>query len=312
MGQSPSRRYRGRFAPSPTGPLHFGSLTTAVGSYLSARHARGEWHVRIDDLDRPRIVPGAADAILRTLEAFGFQWDGPVCYQSQRTEAYAAALSELRRRGAVYECSCSRRELQALARHHGTGDEADEIRYPGLCRTGPLAPERNLAVRFRVPSGPVAFDDQLQGHVVTDVEAESGDFVVRRRDGLFAYQLACVVDDHDQGFTHIVRGADLLGSTARQILLQRTLAYPQPTYAHLPVMVDAAGRKLSKSSAAPAVDPSRASAVLWQAFQYLQLAPPAPLRTAPTRDLWSWALEHWGTAALRGQRTVVVQSETHY
>lgn len=299
-------RYRGRFAPSPTGPLHLGSITTAVGSYLAARHAGGEWHVRIDDLDRPRCVPGAADDILRTLETLGFEWDGPVWYQSLRDEAYTAALRQLQAQGDVFECSCSRRELQQLPDNPNTGMETDELRYPGLCRNGPLAPERGTAIRFRVPHGLVAFEDGLQGHIVHDVQRESGDFVVRRRDGLFAYQLACAVDDHDQGFTHIVRGADLLASTARQMLLQRALRYPTPIYAHLPVMLDPEGRKLAKSSGAPAVDAATASAVLWRALACLQQAPPDDLRRAGLQDIWRWAHAHWTEEPLRGRRHVVV------
>lgn len=299
------RVYRGRFAPSPTGPLHFGSLTTAVGSYLSARAAGGEWHVRIDDLDRVRTVPGAADDILRTLEAFGLAWDGAVLQQSRRDPAYASALDQLERQGQVYACSCSRRDLQAVAPQ--TADptqDPEELRYPGLCRSGPLAPERGTATRFRVPDGIVRFEDLLQGWVESDVQRESGDFIVRRRDGLFAYQLACAVDDHEQGFTHVVRGADLLGSTARQLLLLDALGFPRPRYAHLPLIVDTHGRKLSKSSSAAPVDPQRASAGLWQALQSLQQTPPDELRNASLPELWSWAQAHWSSTPLLRRRTV--------
>ena len=302
-------RYRGRFAPSPTGPLHFGSITTAVGSYLEARRADGEWHIRIDDLDRARTVPGAADDILRTLEALGFEWTGPVRYQSQRDESYAAALAQLQADGLVFPCSCSRRELQQLTQSQpDTGVDVEELRYPGFCRNGPLAPERGTAVRFRVPDGAVEFDDGLQGHSTNDVQQESGDFVVRRRDGLFAYQLACVVDDHEHGFTHIVRGADLLASTARQLLLQRALRYTPMLYAHLPLMMDAGGRKLSKSSAAPAAHAASGPAVLWQALTQLQQAPPAHLPGADIKDVWAWAHAHWSLEPLRGKRCVVVST----
>lgn len=302
--------YRGRFAPSPTGPLHFGSLTTAVGSYLAARAGGGEWHVRIDDLDRPRVVPGAADHILRTLEALGFQWDGPVRYQSRCDSAYADALSQLQSQGQVFECSCSRRELQRLA-HSDPDANADleELRYPGLCRRGPLDPKRGTATRFRVPDGLVVFEDALQGRICHDVGHESGDFVVRRRDGLFSYQLACVVDDQAEGFTHVVRGADLMASTARQLLLQRALRYPSPWYAHLPIMTDGTGHKLSKSSAAQPVHAADAPALLWQALAHLQQAPPVNLQAADIKTIWAWAYANWKPEPLKGRLTVEVSPE---
>lgn len=301
--------HRGRFAPSPTGLLHFGSLTTAVGSYLAARSVGGEWHVRIDDLDRARTVPGAAEAILRTLEAFAFEWDGSVWYQSQRTQAYEAALESLRKNELVYECSCSRRELQQFAQPSPTSEaDLEDRRYPGLCRQGPLAPERGTAIRFRVRDGDVCFADEIQGPIAIGVQHESGDFIVRRRDGLFAYQLACTVDDAAQGFSHIVRGADLLGSTARQILLQNALGYPRPVYAHLPVIADSAGKKLSKSSAAPAVEAALAARLLWEALRHLQQEPPHELERASLTELWSWARAHWTIQPLQMRRTVQLRT----
>ena len=303
-------RHRGRFAPSPTGPLHFGSLTTAVGSYLAARTAGGEWHLRIDDLDRARAVPGAADAILRTLEAFGFDWDGPVWYQSQRTNAYEAAVERLRRDGFVYECSCSRRELQQLPQALANPEQdVEAVRYPGFCRSAPLAPERGTATRFRVRDEEVCFDDGIQGRIAINVQRESGDFVVRRRDGHFAYQLACAADDAAQGFSHVVRGADLLGSTARQILLQDAFGYPRLHYEHLPVIVDVSGRKLSKSSTAPAVDTAAPGHTLWQALQHLQQNPPYLLEGATVDELWRWARAHWTREPLKRRRTVQLRTE---
>ena len=216
--------YRGRFAPSPTGPLHFGSLVAAVGSYLDARAHRGEWLVRIEDLDPPRTRPGAADCILAQLEAYGFEWDGPVLHQSSRFEAYGEAIARLAREGALRECSCSRSALAALpqnaARPAGTGEE---LFHPADCL--PVNPTSALghALRLRVPAGPVRFDDRSLGPQCVDVSASVGDFVLQRRDGLFAYQLAVVVDDATQGITDVVRGYDLLSSTARQVLLQRAL-----------------------------------------------------------------------------------------
>ena len=291
--------YRGRFAPSPTGPLHFGSLVAAVGSYLEARVHRGSWSLRIENVDRTREVPGAADNILRTLAALGFEWDGPVVYQSDRTPAYDAALDRLAGAGLVYPCSCSRTEIEAALQ--GAPTTGDELRYPGTCRSGPRHPGRPLATRFRVPAGLVRFVDDLQGECSQDVAAEVGDFVVRRRDGYVAYQLAVVVDDAALGVTHVVRGADLLDNTPRQIQLQRALGLPVPRYAHLPLAVDAAGAKLSKSAQSLPVDPTQGGPVLWQALAFLQQAPPASLASAGIADVWAWARGQWDLSRLRGQ-----------
>jgi glutamyl-Q tRNA(Asp) synthetase len=256
--------YVGRFAPSPTGPLHFGSLAAALASYLEARAAKGKWHVRLDDLDRPRAQPGAADEILRALERLGFEWDGPVLVQSERLERYRAALDELTRRGFAYPCSCTRKELEdsALA--------IDGARiYPGTCRPG-LAPGKVArASRLRTHDAPIGFADAIQGRVEQRVEREVGDFVLLRADGVIAYQLAVVVDDMDQGVTDVVRGADLLDSTARQIHLQRLLGAPTPRYAHVPVALNAAGEKLSKQTGARPLDLSDPKAELARARRFL-------------------------------------------
>jgi glutamyl-Q tRNA(Asp) synthetase len=248
--------YRGRFAPSPTGPLHFGSLVAALGSWLMARHAGGEWWVRIEDLDPPREVPGAAEAQLRTLAAFGLVSDGPVVRQRDRHARYRAALDRLLADGTAFACHCSRSDLAAVAGIHRR------------CRPGAQRPE--AAVRLRVADGSrVGFDDAIHGRVEQDVDTAVGDVVLLRADGFWAYQLAVVVDDADQGITHVVRGADLLDSTPRQILLQRALGLPTPTYAHLPLIVDAEGRKLSKSMAALPVDdadPLPALRAAWRAL----------------------------------------------
>lgn len=293
--------YRGRFAPSPTGPLHFGSLTAALGSYLESRTRHGSWSLRIENVDRTREVPGSADLIVRTLAAFGFEWEGPIVYQSDRTERYAAAVEQLRRDGAVYECSCSRSEIEAAIQGPTSGTE--ELRYPGTCRAGPLHPERPIATRFVTPPGRVAFVDGLQGEISQDVRADIGDFVIRRRDGYFAYQLAVVIDDADLGTTQVIRGADLLDNTPRQMLLQRALGLPVPTYAHLPLAVDAAGAKLSKSAQSVPVDPARAGTVLWQALAFLQQAPPEGLAAASLPEIWAWALANWNMSRLRGLRS---------
>lgn len=301
--------YRGRFAPSPTGDLHFGSLIAAVGSYLAARHAGGQWFVRIEDLDPPREVPGSADRILRTLEAFGFEWDGEVVYQSKRHEAYRAAAQQLLPLGLAYECSCSRAEIAAAATFPVKGEE---IPYPGWCRRGPLAPARQRALRLLVRDGTVDFTDALQGVVSSNVAAESGDFVIRRRDGLFAYQLAVTVDDAAQDITEVVRGADLLSSTCRQILLQRALSLSTPAYLHLPLAVDMSGVKLSKSLGAAALDARHPGRSLWQALKFLRQSPPPELRpdmeaTGKPTQLWSWAIRQWNPRALGGVQSACVQ-----
>jgi glutamyl-Q tRNA(Asp) synthetase len=293
--------YRGRFAPSPTGPLHFGSLIAAVGSYLAARHAGGQWLVRIEDLDPPREAPGSADQILRTLEDLGFEWDETVIRQSHRLGAYEAAAKQLQLAGLAYECTCSRAEIAAAST--AASAVAEEPRYPGWCRERPLAPERARALRFRVPNGAVTFTDELQGTLASDVAAESGDFVIRRRDGWFAYQLAVAIDDAAQGVTHVVRGADLLTSTARQILLQRALGLRTPTYAHLPLAVDKSGAKLSKSAGSAALDGQKPTWLLWLALDFLQQKPPSGLRLSEPQELWSWAIQHWTQAALCGMRS---------
>ncbi|MDR6841112.1 tRNA glutamyl-Q(34) synthetase GluQRS [Pseudoxanthomonas sacheonensis] len=233
--------YRGRFAPSPTGPLHFGSLVAALGSWLLARHANGQWLVRMEDLDPPREVAGAAAQQLAALDAFGLRSDGAVEWQSRRSDVYQIALDRLLAEGKAFACHCSRSQLAASnGVHHRCAGKAQ--------RTNP-------AIRLRVPPGTtVSFEDSLQGGIAQDVGREVGDFVLKRADGLWAYQLAVVVDDAAQGMTDIVRGADLLDSTPRQILLQQALGLPTPRYLHLPLILDAGGQKLSKSSEAPAVD----------------------------------------------------------
>jgi glutamyl-Q tRNA(Asp) synthetase len=283
--------YHGRFAPSPTGPLHFGSLVAALASCLDARAARGAWLLRIEDIDAPRNVPGAATAILHTLEALGFEWDGPVAWQSRRIETYRAALDALRSQGRIYGCACTRREIadSALARD-------GSHRYPGTCRAGLPAGRAARAYRLRPDPGPVCFSDRLQGTICQDVEAEVGDFIVQRADGLIAYQLAVVVDDAASGITDVVRGADLLDSTPRQICLQRLLGLPTPRYLHLPVALNAAGEKLSKQTLARAIDGAEPAGVLRAALAFLGHAPPP--EAAGVTELWRWAAASWDPARL--------------
>lgn len=299
MPPAAASRYRGRFAPSPTGPLHFGSLVAAAGSFLEARARGGEWLVRMEDLDPPRVVPGAADDILRTLEALGFAWDGAVEWQSRRGDAYHAALERLRETGLVYPCACSRKEVADSA---VTGIEG--FVYPGTCRGG-LPPWREpRALRLNTAGQAVEFEDALQGTVRQQLDTEIGDFVVYRADRVYAYQLAVVVDDAWQEITHVVRGADLLASTPRQIWLQRLLGYPTPEYLHLPVAVNAAGEKLGKQTGAAAVPAADPLPSLLAALDFLGHRPPPQLARGRVRDLWAWATENWDSRRLPRKRTI--------
>ncbi len=284
--------HAGRFAPSPTGPLHFGSLVAALASWLDARAAGGAWLVRIEDIDRPREAPGAADEILRQLAAFGLDWDGEVMRQSARTAAYREALAQLESLHGTYWCGCTRREMEDSA----LAPDGARI-YPGTCRGG-LAPGREpRAVRVRTDAAPIRFEDRVQGECVQCVEREVGDFVLLRADGLFAYQLAVVVDDAAQGITDVVRGADLLDSTARQVHLQRLLGVPTPRYLHVPVAVDAAGEKLSKTTGAmPA-----GIADIPRALAFLGHAPPVE---AGVRGALEWARMHWNPARIPRRRAL--------
>jgi glutamyl-Q tRNA(Asp) synthetase len=283
--------YVGRFAPSPTGPLHFGSLTTALASFLDARRHGGRWLLRIEDLDPPREQPGSVDQILSTLDGLGLHWDGDVLFQSQRQEAYLAALETLQRAGQLYTCTCSRREI--IMRFQALG-LTGPMRYPGTCRQrGPL-PGRTTALRLAVgESERVRFHDRLQGQRCHAMADEFGDFVLRRRDGLYAYQLAVVVDDAYQQVTHIVRGTDLLDETPKQILLQRDLGYRTPCYAHVPIATLASGQKLSKQSGARAIDASDAAATLLALLEFLRQQPPQHLAQNAPGEILHWAVANW-------------------
>ena len=299
-----SPAYVGRFAPSPTGPLHFGSLVAAAGSYLQARAAGGRWLLRIEDVDTGRNVPGAEADILRVLEAFGFEWDGPVLRQTDRLDAYAEALAALLRSGDVFGCVCSRTEIDRAARDAGLPRAVDGgAIYPGTCRSGLPPGSVARAWRLRVPppgQDRVAFDDGRLGTVVQHLAGEVGDFVLKRADGPFAYQLAVVVDDAYQGVTDVVRGADLVDSTPRQIFLQRCLGVPTPHYLHLPVVVDAYGQKLSKQTRAAPLDPGRASSELRAALSFLGIQLPDALAGESPRRVWSDALAIVAGDALSG------------
>ena len=288
---SAPQRYRGRFAPSPTGPLHFGSLVAALASYCDARAAGGEWLVRIEDVDALRAHPYAEKAILATLERYGFAWDADVVRQSQRTALYEAALARLRADGHAYECACTRREMET-----GQLAASGERVYPGTCRDGiprVRAGRAQRAARVRVGATRVAFRDRLQGLQTQALAHDVGDFVVRRSDGLYAYQLAVVVDDALQEITHVVRGADLLASTPRQIHLQRLIGFAELSYLHAPVVINAAGQKLSKQTRAAAL-PDDPLPVLLAAWRFLdQPLPEGAWMPASVAQFWSWAIAAW-------------------
>lgn len=288
--------YIGRFAPSPTGPLHLGSLVAAVASWLDARAVNGQWRVRMEDLDRPRCVAGAAETILRQLAEYGLDWDGEVLVQSQRDAAYAAALDTLKARKAVFPCACSRSQLARTQFNQAPHNAEGEIIYPGTCRDGLPPGATGRAWRIRAPDVSTYFTDRIQGELQQNLAHAVGDFVVRRADGLFAYQLAVVVDDAFQGITHVVRGADLLWNTPRQILLQTLLGLPTPDYAHVPLITNAAGQKLSKQTRAPALPEHRRGAVMTQALAALGHTPPADLSGAAPAELLAWARAHWSIA----------------
>ncbi|HEX8010581.1 MAG TPA: tRNA glutamyl-Q(34) synthetase GluQRS [Casimicrobiaceae bacterium] len=283
--------YRGRFAPSPTGPLHFGSLIAALASYCDARAAGGEWLLRIEDVDEPRSSARAATAILATLDAYGFEWDGEVVRQSVRSERYQAALEALVARGEAFACTCTRKELDTAA----LGPGGERV-YPGTCRNGVAAGREARAWRVRVTDESIGFRDRLQGWRVQRLAREIGDFIVKRADGAFAYQLAVVVDDAAQGISHVVRGADLLASTPRQIWLQRRLGLATPSYLHHAVAILPSGEKLSKQTGAAPL-PSDPLRPLLKAWAFLgQRAPPAPLTSVA--EFWRWAQRTWTPADL--------------
>lgn len=284
--------YVGRFAPSPTGPLHFGSLLAAIASYLEARTHDGKWLMRVEDIDPPRAQAGAVDLILKALDTYGFEWDGAVSFQSDSRAAHHEALRILTQQELAYPCGCSRRDLEnAPVGSLGTI-------YPGTCRDGTQAAE--TALRVRTNNDPVIFEDLLQGHQQQCLERESGDFVILRKDGLVAYQLAVVVDDHLQGITHVVRGIDLMDSTARQIWLQQLLGYRTPSYAHILVATNKQHQKLSKSHGAVAVPIDSPIKTLHAALETLQQQPPGALRKSSTSEIWAWAQEHWDVSRIVG------------
>ena len=286
--RSINAHYRGRFAPSPTGPLHFGSLVAAVGSYADAKFHGGKWLVRIEDVDLQRRVPGAAKQILDTLEKLGMEWDEEIIYQSHRSGAYREALQILDRQGLLYPCTCSRKEIadSSITGLYG-------FIYPGTCLNNPVSLQSAHALRIQTHDDVIQFTDGLKGLYTQKLSSEVGDFVLRRADGIYAYQLAVVVDDAAQNITHVVRGADLIDSTPRQIFLQRLLCYPVPQYMHLPVVTNAAGEKLSKQTNAAPVNTAEALKELVDALHFLGQQPPLEILEGDIASFWCWVMQNW-------------------
>lgn len=287
-----SAAYIGRFAPTPSGFLHFGSLVAALASYLDARAAGGKWLMRMEDLDPPREVPGAQKAILDTLESYGFEWDGECIRQSDRHDAYAEVLNRWFSYGLAYACTCSRKQLED---YQGI--------YPGLCRNAGHEPE-NAAIRIRVPELTYRFQDRVQGEFAQHLGRDVGDFVIRRRDGFYAYQLAVVLDDAWQGVTDIVRGADLLDSTPRQLYLQELLGLPQPRYLHIPLITQPDGNKLGKSYRSAPLPADQATPLLLRALRALGQPTAAELHDATPAEVLKWAILRWNVELIPPLRTV--------
>ena len=282
----------GRFAPSPTGPLHLGSLYTALASFLQARSQQGKWLLRIDDLDIPRNVKGAADAILRTLDSVGLYWDEQVIYQSRCLDSYHDSLNNLRQRQLLYPCSCSRKDLMAVTV------------YNGICRNKSPQPDIANALRLKTDSRLISFEDGLQGLISHNLAKQHGDFILKRKDGIIAYQFAVVIDDNLQQVNQIVRGIDLLTETPKQIYLQQLLGMPSPDYMHVPIIVDQHGYKLSKQTRATAVDLTKPHSVIFNLLCLLKQNPPLELQHTPVTELINWAVTHWSIELLKNSKQV--------
>lgn len=283
--------YRGRFAPSPTGLLHFGSLVAALSSYLDARQHQGLWLVRIEDIDPQREQKGASDLILKTLERYHLYWDEPVLYQRQRGAVYEEHCQRLLSEKRAFYCTCSRSTL----------GESGQI-YPGYCRHQFSLPSASAAIRFRVNNTELCFNDRIQGPCRQQLECDVGDFIIKRKEQYYAYQLAVIVDDHYQGITHVVRGIDLLDNTPRQIALLQVFGYPEPQYAHVPIVVNAAGQKLSKQTLALPISLDDVRTTLLLALRALKLNPPQELLSNSMNDILRWAEKHWSVSLLANQR----------
>ena len=279
--------YIGRFAPSPTGPLHFGSLLAALASFLDARANQGKWLIRIEDLDPPREPAGSAELILQQLQDFGMNWDDEVLYQSARLGIYEEIVDQLQDKGLAYPCDCTRPQIREMG-----------LVYNGSCRERSTPPERPYALRLKTEALEIGFDDKIQGHFSQQLELDAGDFVIRRKDELYAYQLAVVVDDEFQNITHVVRGWDLLDSTPRQIYLQRVLNYQEMSYIHIPIIVDGKGQKLSKQTFAPSIETDRASEAIYKALIFLGQVPPVEIAIERPESQLQWAIANWDSQAV--------------
>jgi glutamyl-Q tRNA(Asp) synthetase len=291
--------YRGRFAPSPTGELHFGSLIAAVGSYLDAKSNGGEWLVRIEDLDKPREVPAASYKILKSLEVLGMEWDHEVIYQNQRKDIYENVLTVFNKRGLIYPCTCTRKEIS----NSSIAGISGQI-YAGTCRNNLQKDDYLGAIRIKTNNNIIEFEDTLHGLINQSLQNEIGDFILRRSDKIYAYQLAVVVDDSAQGITNVVRGADLLDSTPRQIYLQKLLGYPTPIYTHLPVAVNNDGEKLSKQTKAAHLDISNPVKQLIEAVNFLGQEPPIELLRENLMSFWKWAFINWDPEKIHKKRII--------
>lgn len=289
--------YIGRFAPSPTGRLHFGSLVAAVASYVDAKAHQGQWLVRIEDLDPPREVPGAASDILHTLEAFKLQWDGEVMYQSQRSERYQSIIQQLQEQQLLYGCNCTRKQIR----------QSGGV-YLNVCRNQQWPITNDSAIRVKQSQHPPEFIDPIMGPLQESPEKQREDFIVRRRDGLFAYQLAVVCDDIDQNISCVVRGADLLDSTPKQLRLFQLLNQTAPEYLHIPLAVNQQGDKLSKQNYAPAIQPEQAQEQLFQALRFLGHCPPSEFKSESCEQTLSWAIEHWQRQSIPRTLTINIDS----
>lgn len=290
---SPDKKIIGRFAPSPTGPLHLGSLYTALASFLHARSQQGRWLLRIDDLDTPRNVKGATDAILSTLESFGLYWDDSVVYQSQCLADYQDVLHELANKQLIYPCTCSRKTL------------ASATVYSGLCRNQTIIPDSPYALRLKTDSCSIRFEDGLQGLISHNLIEQQDDFILKRKDGIIAYQFAVVIDDNLQQVNQIVRGFDLLMETPKQLYLQKVLGLPCPDYLHVPIIVDQQGYKLSKQTRATAVNLTTPQTVIFDLLGLLKQNPPKELQNSSVTELINWAVNHWNSAPLKNLKQVM-------
>jgi len=288
--------YRGRFAPSPTGPLHFGSLLAAISSYAPARQAHGKWLVRIEDVDQPRCDSNSTKSILTALEAYGMHWDEEIIYQSQRGKYYQAALDTLSHKNRIYHCACTRKEINKI----NPSTDRNHI-YPGTCKNGIPEGKTARSIRVRTNSTIISFDDCVQGTFAQNIANEVGDFIIKRADDLFAYQLAVVVDDEEQGITDIVRGSDMLDSTPRQIFLQQQLGFFTPRYTHIPLAINSDGQKLSKQTKAPAIKLDDPRPTLINALNFLNQQVPSELRDTDIETIWQWVIQNWATNNIPSQ-----------